>query len=196
VVTYGSVPAGSITGNNLTSTDLTVTGGTGATLTAVTLDIAADAVTNAKMADNAIGNAEMTDNAVNTNELVDNAVTYSKIQNVSATDKVLGRISAGAGIIEEISTTGSGNVVRATSPTLVSPTLGNATVTTINKVIITAPATRLLPVLEVFQQQEQLTENLWQLISHYCWHQQILQIRELQQQSSMEMPEVRRLSAL
>ena len=56
--------------------------------------------------------------------LVDDAVTYAKIQNVSATDKVLGRTTAGAGDIEEIATTGSGNVVRATSPTLVTPALG------------------------------------------------------------------------
>lgn len=51
-----------------------------------------------------------------------NAVTYSKIQNVSASDKVLGRISAGSGVIEEISTTGTGDVVRADSPALSHPT--------------------------------------------------------------------------
>jgi hypothetical protein len=137
VVTYGNLPATSITGNNLTSTDLTVTGGTGATLTAVTLDIANNAITNIKMADNAIGNAEMLDNAVNTNELVNDAittakilnsnVTYAKIQNISATNKVLGRVSAGAGVVEEISTTGSGDVVRSTSPTLITPNLGTPT---------------------------------------------------------------------
>ena len=37
--------------------------------------------------------------------------------------------------------TGTGNVVRATSPTLVTPTLGAASATSINKVAITAPAT-------------------------------------------------------
>lgn len=37
--------------------------------------------------------------------------------------------------------TGTGNVVRATSPTLTTPTLGMATATSINKVAITAPAT-------------------------------------------------------
>jgi hypothetical protein len=36
---------------------------------------------------------------------------------------------------------GSGNVARVTSPTFVTPTLGAATATTINKVTITAPAT-------------------------------------------------------
>jgi hypothetical protein len=51
-----------------------------------------------------------------------NAVTYSKMQNVSATDKVLGRVSSGSGVIEEISTTGSGNVVRSNAPVLNHPT--------------------------------------------------------------------------
>jgi len=58
-------------------------------------------------------------------------VTYAKIQNVSATNKVLGRVTAGAGVIEEISTTGSGNVVRATTPTLITPVLGAATGTSL-----------------------------------------------------------------
>jgi hypothetical protein len=61
----------------------------------------------------------------------DGSITYAKIQNVSATDKVLGRVSAGAGVVEEIATTGLGNVVRATSPTLVTPTLGVATATSV-----------------------------------------------------------------
>ncbi len=51
-----------------------------------------------------------------------NAVSYSKMQNVTASNKVLGRVTAGAGIVEEISTTGTGNVVRSTSPALVAPT--------------------------------------------------------------------------
>jgi hypothetical protein len=50
-----------------------------------------------------------------------NAVTYNKIQNVSTSNVVLGRSSAGAGVVEEISTTGTGNVVRSNSPTLISP---------------------------------------------------------------------------
>lgn len=37
--------------------------------------------------------------------------------------------------------TGTGNIVRATSPTLTTPTLGAATATTINRVTITQPAT-------------------------------------------------------
>lgn len=44
-----------------------------------------------------------------------------------------------AGVISD--ETGSGALVFATSPTLVTPTLGSATATSINKVAITAPAT-------------------------------------------------------
>ena len=81
-----------------------------------------------------------------------NAVTYAKIQNVTATNVVLGRTTAGAGIIEEIATTGSGNVVRSTSPALITPTgivksdvgLGNADNTSdMNKPVSTAAQTAL-----------------------------------------------------
>jgi hypothetical protein len=41
-----------------------------------------------------------------------------------ATNKVLGRATAGTGAVEELSVTGSGDVVLATSPTLVTPALG------------------------------------------------------------------------
>ena len=72
-----------------------------------------------------MGNATtITNNAVTTDKILDANVTYAKIQDVSATNTVLGRVTAGAGVVEEISTTGSGNVVRATSPTLVTPDLG------------------------------------------------------------------------
>ncbi|MBP5999549.1 MAG: hypothetical protein KA534_03750 [Sediminibacterium sp.] len=56
-------------------------------------------------------------NKITTAKILNSNVTYDKIQNVSATNKILGRVTAGAGIIEEISTTGSGDVVRAVSPT-------------------------------------------------------------------------------
>ncbi len=59
------------------------------------------------------------------------AVTYAKIQNVSAQWKLLGRKSAGAGAVEEFDATGTGDVVLATSPTLVTPTLGVAAATSI-----------------------------------------------------------------
>ena len=79
----------------------------------------------------AIQAAEIQDGAVTSAKILDANVTYAKIQDVSATNTVLGRVTAGAGVVEEISTTGTGNVVRATSPTLVTPTLGAASATSI-----------------------------------------------------------------
>jgi hypothetical protein len=75
----------------------------------------------------AVTTGKIANNAVETLKIKDANVTYAKIQNVSDTNKVLGRVSTGSGVVEEISTTGSGDVVRSTSPTLVSPALGAAT---------------------------------------------------------------------
>ena len=71
-------------------------------------------------------------NAVTTNKIADANITFGKIQNLSSSNKVLGRVSVGSGIVEEISTTGTGNVVRATSPTLVTPSIGDATASRIS----------------------------------------------------------------
>jgi len=49
--------------------------------------------------------------------------------------------TAGSMVETLVGVTGTGNVVQATSPTLVTPTLGVATATSVNKVAITAPAT-------------------------------------------------------
>ncbi len=95
-------------------------------------DIADDAVETSKIKDANVTTAKLTNNAVTTAKITDGNVTYAKIQNVSATDKVLGRVSTGAGVIEEIATTGSGDVVRATSPTLVTPIIGAATGTSLS----------------------------------------------------------------
>jgi hypothetical protein len=57
-------------------------------------------------------------------DIADGTITYAKIQNVSGSDKVLGRITSGSGVMEEIATTGTDKVVRATSPTLITPALG------------------------------------------------------------------------
>ncbi|HPT20979.1 MAG TPA: hypothetical protein PLR88_03445, partial [Bacteroidales bacterium] len=78
-VTYGSVPSTSVTGKDLTSTDLAVTGGTGATLTAVTLGIAAGAVTTVKIADANVTTSKLADGSVTNVKLGPDAVTSDKI---------------------------------------------------------------------------------------------------------------------
>ena len=55
-------------------------------------------------------------NKITSSKILNGNVTYDKIQNISASNKILGRVSAGAGIVEEIATTGTGDVVRAISP--------------------------------------------------------------------------------
>ena len=85
-------------------------------------------------------------NAVTTNKIADANITYGKIQNLSSNNKVLGRVSVGSGIVEEISTTGTGNVVRATSPTLVTPNIGDATA---SRISVGTPAAASYTALEI-----------------------------------------------
>ena len=63
-----------------------------------------------------LGVTTIGDNKITTSKILNSNITYSKIQNVT-TGKILGRISSGNGIVEEIATTGTGDVVRAISPT-------------------------------------------------------------------------------
>lgn len=64
------------------------------------------------------------------------------IMRVATTTGVVTSLTDSAGILANISDeTGSGVLVGATSPTLVTPVLGVATATSLNKVNITAPAT-------------------------------------------------------
>jgi hypothetical protein len=63
-----------------------------------------------------LGVTTIGDNKITTNKVFNSNITYSKIQDVT-TGKVLGRTSANNGIVEEIATTGTGDVVRAISPT-------------------------------------------------------------------------------
>ena len=63
-----------------------------------------------------LGVTTIGNNKITTDKVLNSNITYSKIQNVT-TGKILGRTSAGNGIVEEIATTGTGDVVRAISPT-------------------------------------------------------------------------------
>lgn len=72
-----------------------------------------------KLAGDLTGTADepiIADNKVVTSKILNANITYAKIQNVT-TGKILGRTTAGAGTVEEIATTGTGNVVLSNSPT-------------------------------------------------------------------------------
>uniref|UniRef100_UPI00333E288F beta strand repeat-containing protein n=1 Tax=Flavobacterium sp. TaxID=239 RepID=UPI00333E288F len=84
-------------------------------------EVAAGKITTIKLANDAVTTAKITDANV----------IYSKIQDVT-NDKVLGNFSGSTGVVQELATTGSGDVVRATSPTLVTPVLGVAAATSVN----------------------------------------------------------------
>jgi hypothetical protein len=65
----------------------------------------------------------------------------SNCTNLSITAGTTGTLSVARGGTGVTSSTGTGNVVLSTSPTLVTPVLGAAAATSINKLAITAPAT-------------------------------------------------------
>ncbi len=75
-----------------------------------------------------------------------NALLFSTSSLASATGLPIvagttGTLTVARGGTGTTTSTGSGNVVLSTSPTLVTPVLGVATATSVNKVAITAPAT-------------------------------------------------------
>lgn len=102
VVTFGTLPATSVTGANVTSTDLTVTGGTGAALTALTLDIKDDAVVTAKIKDANVTTAKINDAAVTTSKVADGAIATIKL--AAPAGAALGNGTAG----DVLSSNGSG----------------------------------------------------------------------------------------
>lgn len=66
---------------------------------------------------------------------------FDKLAGLSGNGGKIIAVNAGATAYEALTTTGTGSAVRATSPTLVTPVLGVATATSLNKLTITAPAT-------------------------------------------------------
>ena len=102
------------------------------TANAVTTAKITDAnVTEAKLAADAVTSAKILDSTIATIDIADAAITYAKIQNVAA-GKVLGNFTGTAGAAQEIATIGTGDIVRATSPTLVTPVIGAATGTSLS----------------------------------------------------------------
>ena len=80
------------------------------------------------------------DGGITNIKLADGAVTYAKFQSIP-TNTILGNTSSSTTSVQAITTTGSDNVVLATSPTitspiLITPNIGVATATSINDVII------------------------------------------------------------
>ena len=66
---------------------------------------------------------------------------FDKLPTLSGNGSKIVAVNSGGTALESVAVTGTGSVVRATSPTLVTPVLGVATATSINKVTITTPAT-------------------------------------------------------
>ncbi len=75
------------------------------------------------------------DGGITNIKLADGAVNYAKFQSIP-TNTILGNTTSSSSVVQAIATTGSDNVVLSTSPTLVSPNLGQATATSINNVSI------------------------------------------------------------
>lgn len=65
---------------------------------------------------------------------------FGKLPDLAGNGGKIVAVNSGASALEAIATTGTGSGVLATSPTLVTPILGVAAATSINKVTITAPA--------------------------------------------------------
>jgi hypothetical protein len=86
------------------------------------------------------GSGGVADAGITNIKLADGAVTYAKFQSIP-TNTILGNTSSSTTSVQAIATTGSDNVVLASSPTitspiLITPNIGVATATSINDVII------------------------------------------------------------
>jgi hypothetical protein len=84
-------------------------------------------------ANNAAGG--IADGGITSIKIADAAVNFQKLQTIPA-NTILGNTTSSQASLQAITTTGTENVVLSTSPTLVSPNLGEATATSINNVSI------------------------------------------------------------
>jgi hypothetical protein len=84
-------------------------------------------------ANNAAGG--IADGGITSIKIADAAVNFQKFQTIPA-NTILGNTTSSQASLQAITTTGTENVVLSTSPTLVSPNLGEATATSINNVSI------------------------------------------------------------
>lgn len=102
--------------------------------TSATLTIADGATLTVSANATVSGTHSGTSSGTNTGDVANTAVTTGKLSQFAATTS-----AELAGVISD--ETGSGALVFANTPTLVTPVIGVATATTVNKVTVTAPAT-------------------------------------------------------
>ncbi|MBD0779763.1 hypothetical protein HPE56_18330, partial [Maribacter sp. ANRC-HE7] len=107
---------------SITSTDLTVTGGANSTLNDVTLTIADNAITNAKMADDAITTAELATGAVESSDILDGTIATGDIADDAVT---LGKLAAGSASGDLIQWNGTDWVYIAPSTLIPATTVSN-----------------------------------------------------------------------
>lgn len=145
-----------VSSGSLTSTAL-VTGGGGTTLqtaaATATMDSSGNISTPGSITTGAggsvagyLGLRQGTATTPATNEIgfaAPTAVTAYRVDlpGTAGTGFWLSTNSSNVETVTHVASTGSGSVTLATSPTLVTPVLGDATATSVNKVVITAPAT-------------------------------------------------------
>jgi hypothetical protein len=135
-----ALPAGTSATTQTAGNNSTALATTEFVTNAVSVATIADATTTTKgkvqLAGDLAGTADLpiiADNKVVTAKILNANVTYAKIQNVT-TGKILGRTTAGTGSVEEIATTGTGNVVLSNSPTFTGSIAlpSGSTATTLN----------------------------------------------------------------
>ncbi|KGK28671.1 hypothetical protein EL45_19600, partial [Cellulophaga sp. E6(2014)] len=138
-------PTDIIGDGTISSTDIVVSGGANSTLNDVTLEIADNAITNAKMADNAITTTEIVDGTIASADIANTAVTLEKLadgnsdgqvmrwNNTSSTWELvdLGSVTVteNDGIVgNEVTNATDGTLIRSGAGSEISPyTLGVAT---------------------------------------------------------------------